>query len=148
MGTSERTLKDWLKYFEPLPNNQERLYVFHIKERQKIAGSVLYRANASRGSLTRAEDVWIWKFSACLKEHFCVGERYLLSDAMELDPSELLSFDSLTPEEKLPFAELEKLANDCEGRILCQVVHRDSLLALVSPGTALQEVETARDGVR
>lgn len=122
-----------------IPRNR-RLYVWVIRERAKIGN--LYRCSGLWGSKTRAEDVWIAAVAKDCKHVWNVGDRGLISDGFELEPYSPIEWSG----EEGGFEHLVRLAKECEGVIESQIIHEDSLLALVSPEVALQENQTARDG--
>lgn len=126
---------------EITPRNK-RLYVWTIREREKIGS--LYRFSSSYGSSTRAEDVWIAAISPDCKHKWEVGQRGLISDGFELEPYEPIEWSR---EDGKHFPHLERLAKKCEGKIISQIIHEDSLLALVSDDAELQENQTVRDGI-
>lgn len=137
-----------------VPPWTRRLFVFAIRERQKVYGVNLYRGTQRRGMMSRAEDLWIINISkGCRGWHdgdkfnpWVVGQRVLVSDAFELEPIQPCDWDnySALPE----FSNLARMAEMVEGRVCSAIIHEDSILSLCEDSLRLQETENARDGMR
>lgn len=107
-----------------------RLFVFALTERAKIAGSRLYAPNSVRGSLTRAEDLWVLQAASDVKtEGLTPGVHVLVSDGFELEPAEL---DLWKHYENDPaFEALARVAKELEAKVETRIVHEASLLGVV-----------------
>lgn len=137
------------------PFGKGRLFVAAIRNRRRIAGSLLFRGFSHRGDYSRAEDVWVIAASEHCRGWYdgetfrawSPGQRALISDAFELEPTPPYAWDEIDhpPGE---YSDLERMAAQVEGDIIVSIVNELSLLALVPADAPLQETETARDGTR
>jgi hypothetical protein len=110
------------------PRNR-KLFVFSVPERNKIAGSSLYQPQANRGSLTRCEDIWVLTAASDCTLPWKRGEHCFISDGFEADPTHLDLWDEY---KDLPeFQELRDFVASVDGKVTCQVVHENSIMAKV-----------------
>lgn len=134
---------------------QRRVFGLTIRNRKKFGGSILYRPYDSKGSFDRAEDVWI----VC-ESHHCkgwhdgekynswVGQRVLVPDAFELDPTPPFSPSDVESCLDGRFLDLADIAKKVEGDIVSVILTEASIDAIVQAGHPLQESRTVRDGMR
>jgi hypothetical protein len=115
----------------------KRLFVFAVRERSRLMNSSgLYVPNSSRGSLTRAEDVWVLSSAADCRHSWKKGQHLLISDGFELEPVDFKFWDKHRDDEE--FAFLKDFADKCDGRVHTTVVHEDSVIGEVE-GHLIQE---------
>jgi hypothetical protein len=111
---------------EWLPRNR-KLFVFSVPERAKFTGSSLYQPQANRGSLSRCEDIWVLTAAKDCRYEWKRGEHCFISDGFEAEPTELSLWDQY---KDLPeFAELREFIANVGGKVRCQLVHEESVLA-------------------
>lgn len=114
-----------------------RMFVFAIRNRQRMrTKSGLYLPNSSRGNLTRAEDIFVLSAAKDCRSKWEKGQHLLISDGFELEPVEFDFWEKYQDEPA--FFKLKKFADDVEGKIICTIVHEDSILAEVE-GDLFQE---------
>lgn len=114
-----------------------RIFVFAVRDRQRMmTKSGLYVPNSSRGNLTRAEDVFVLRSAKDCRSPWKTGQHILLSDGFELEPVE---FDFWEKYQDDPaFSKLKDFSAKVSGKIICTVIHEDSVLAEVE-GDIFQE---------
>lgn len=111
-----------------------RVFVFSVPERRKFDGSSLFRHKDTAGSLSRTEDIWILKASQKCRSEWKAGARYLISDGFELEPTRFDFWGEVGDREE--FKGLREFAEKCDGTVVCQLVHEDSILGEVLPDGA------------
>lgn len=106
----------------------KRYLVFHMPIRQKFKNSSLYVANASRGSMNRAEEIWIIEAGKECTLELKLGDHCWLYDAFELTEVDLDLWKHFS--ELDAFKKLKEMADKCGGIIKTKLVLEDSILAV------------------
>lgn len=114
-----------------------RIFVFVVRERQRMRSkSGLYVPNSSRGSLTRAEDVWVMNYANSCWMDWRKGQHLLIADGWELDSVDHNQWEECKDDPV--FSYLKKFANDVEGKVTTASIHEGSVLAEVE-GDLIQD---------
>ena len=114
-----------------------RMFVFAVRERSRMkTHSGLFLPNSSRGSLTRAEDIWVLAPANDCRSVWTKGQHLLISDGFELEPVQLDFWEEHQNDPE--FASLKKYAEDVGGKVICTITNEDSILGEVE-GELFQE---------
>lgn len=106
---------------------RKRIIVFSVPIRRRLE-SGLFVYNARREALFGAEDVWVVSSGNGVQEKLQPGQKGLISDGMELEPSDLDLWHTLKNEDV--FKELKAFVESVDGEVRTQIIHESSLLAV------------------
>lgn len=116
---------------------KRRMFVFAVRERSRLrTKSGLYVPDSNRGTLTRAEDIWVLNSASDCRTAWKKGQHLLISDGFELEPVDLELWDKYKDEPE--FAFIKSFSEEVLGKVHTCVVHEDSILAEVE-GNLIQE---------
>lgn len=117
---------------------RRRMFVFAVRERSRLrTKSGLYVPDSNRGTLTRAEDVWVLNSASdCYLGPWKKGQHLLISDGFELEPVDLKLWEKHMNDEE--FAFVKKFTEEVEGKVHTCIVHEDSILAEIE-GDLIQD---------
>ncbi len=106
----------------------KRYLVFHMPVRRKLKGSKLYVGNSHRGSMSRAEEVWIIEKGTQCTYDLDRGDHCWLYDAFELTECEINLWDKLKCQPE--FEKLRALSEDLDADVVTKLVFEGSILAV------------------
>lgn len=106
---------------------RKKIIVFSVPIRRRLKSGI-YLANSRKSQYFGGEDVWIASVGDGCLESVRVGQKAIVSDAMELEPTDLGLWLDLR---HLPeFKELLDYVAEVDGEVRTQIVTEDSLLAV------------------